>query len=173
MSALEQSCLLLSYDYTALRVIPVRQAFKLVFSDKAEIISECKDLLVRTVSKVFSVPSVIRLLNKFKLKFNVRLTRKNILIRDKHRCQYCGAEGTPATLTLDHVVPRCKGGKFTWQNIVTSCLDCNNKKGDRTVEEARFGFLYGPPSKLDMYEYIRCLLHTRLSSVPEWESFIS
>lgn len=173
MSNLNHSCLLLSYDYTALRVIPAKQAFKLIFSEKAEIVTEFADKVVMTVSRAFKLPAVVRLLNKFKLKFNVRLTRKNILIRDKYRCKYCGKEGTGNTLTLDHVLPRSRGGKFSWQNIVTACLDCNAKKGNRTPEESGMGVLGSKPDRLDMYEYIRCLLQSRLSSVPEWETFVS
>lgn len=172
MSHLDQACLLLSSDFTALRLIPVKQAFKLVFSEKAEIISEFKDKVVKTVSRVFSVPSVVRLLSKLKLRYHVRLTRKNILIRDDNSCRYCGKSGTPATLTLDHVIPRSRGGKFTWQNIVASCLDCNAKKGDRTPEEAGMGIIGGPPDKLEMFEYIRRLLKSRLKATPEWEVFI-
>lgn len=173
MSNLNHSCLLLSYDYTALRVIPVKQAFKLIFSDKAEIVSEFKDKVVKSVTRAFSIPSVIRLLNKFKLKFNVRLTRKNILIRDRNRCRYCGKEDSSAALTLDHVLPRSRGGKFSWENIVTCCLDCNARKGDRTPEEAGMKIIGGMPDRLDMYEYIRCLLKTRLSQSAEWEPFLS
>ena len=173
MSHLNHSCLLLSWDYTALRVIPVKQAFKLIFSDKAEVVQAFKDKVVKSVNRAFSVPAVIRLLNKLKLKFNVRLTRKNILIRDKFRCKYCGKEGTTSTLTLDHVLPRSKGGKFSWQNIVSACLDCNAKKGDRTPEEAGMKLIGGDPDRLDMFAYIKCLLKTRLNDVPEWESFVS
>jgi len=173
MSCLNHSCLLLSWDYTALRVIPVKQAFKLIFSDKAEVVTAFADKVVKSVNRAFNVPAVIRLLNKFKLKFNVRLTRKNILIRDKHCCRYCGKEGTSTTLTLDHVIPRSKGGKFSWQNIVASCLQCNAKKGDRTPEGAGMKILGGDPDRLDMFSYIRCLLSTRLGAVPEWEVFVS
>ena len=173
MSCLNHSCLLLSWDYTALRVIPVRQAFKLIFSDKAEIVRAFKDRVVKTVNRAFNVPAVIRLLGKFKLKFNVRLTRKNILIRDKFRCKYCGKEGTGSTLTLDHIIPRSRGGKFTWQNIVASCLECNAKKGDRTPEEAGMRIMGAAPDRLDMYAYIKCLLSTRLNGIPEWEAFVS
>lgn len=173
MSNINYSCLLLSSDWTALRVIDVKQAFKLIFSEKAEIVSEFKDKVVHTVSRVFNVPAVIRLLTRLKLKFNVRLTRKNIVIRDKYRCRYCGKEGTLSSLTLDHVIPRSKGGKFSWENIVASCLECNAKKGDRTPHEAGMSLLGGEPHRLDMFEYIQCLLRTRLGNIPEWEAFIA
>jgi 5-methylcytosine-specific restriction endonuclease McrA len=156
-----------------LRVIPVKQAFKLIFSDKAEVVRAFKDKVVKTVNRAFNIPAVIRLLGKFKLKFNVRLTRKNILIRDKFRCKYCGREGTTNTLTLDHIIPRSRGGKFSWQNIVSSCLECNAKKGDRTPEEAGMRILGAEPDRLEMYEYIRCLLTTRMRDIPEWEAFVS
>ena len=173
MTCLDHSCLLLSHDYTALRVIPVRQAFKLIFSAKVEVVSEFKDKLVKTVSRVFNAPSVVRLLSKFKLKYHVRLTRKNILIRDRHSCKYCGREFSTASLTLDHILPRSRGGKFSWQNIVACCLDCNAKKGDRLPDEAGMGILGSPPNRLEMFEYIRCLLKTRLRNTPEWETFIA
>lgn len=173
MNCLDQTCLLLSYDYAALRVIPVKQAFRLIFSDKAEVVKEFAGKFVKTVSRAFAVPAVVRLLSKFKLKFNVRLTRKNILIRDHYRCRYCGKEGTANSLTLDHIIPRSKGGRFTWDNITTSCVDCNSRKGDRTPEQAGMKIIGGPPSRLGMYEYIRCLLNSRLNRVPEWEVFVS
>jgi 5-methylcytosine-specific restriction endonuclease McrA len=172
MSDVNYSCLLLSSDWTALRVIGTKQAFKLIFTEKAEVISEFKDKLIRTVSRVFKAPAVIRLLTRLKLKFNVRLTRKNIVIRDRYRCRYCGNEGTLSSLTLDHVIPRSKGGKFTWENIVACCLDCNSKKGDRTPLAAGMSLLGGTPRRLDMFEYIQCLLRTRIGSIPEWEAFV-
>lgn len=172
MSHLNGSCLLLSSDYIAVKVIPVRQAFKLIFSDKAEVIKSFKDKVVRTVDRVFDVPAVIRLLTKLKLKLHVKLSRRNILIRDGYSCRYCGKSGTSGSLTIDHVVPRSRGGKFTWQNIVASCLSCNSLKGDRTPEEAGMKIIGGPPVRLDMFSYIRCLLNTRLKDIPEWEAFI-
>jgi 5-methylcytosine-specific restriction endonuclease McrA len=164
-------CLLLSYDYRALRLINWQQAFKLIFTEKAEIIKEFAEGSIKTVSQSFKVPAVIRLLKKFKLRTKVRLSRKNILIRDKFKCRYCGFKGTSSVLTLDHVVPRSRGGKFTWENIVTSCWDCNNVKGNRLPEEAGM-FIHGrPPHQMDVFEYIKLAFESR-ADVEEWQDFL-
>jgi 5-methylcytosine-specific restriction endonuclease McrA len=69
------------------------------------------------------------------------LSRKNILRRDGHRCQYCG---TSSNLTVDHMMPRSRGGEDTWENLVTACIKCNNKKGDRTPEESKLSLRIRP-----------------------------
>jgi len=164
-------CLLLSYDYQPLRYVDVKHAFRLIFANKADIIKEYKDRVIRTVSKIINAPAVIRLLGKFKLRFPIKLSRRNIFIRDKFMCQYCGKEGKPSDLTLDHITPRSRGGKFTWENIVTSCYACNTKKGDREPNEAGMGLLCGEPKRLETLEYLRkCLSYSRI--VPECEDFL-
>lgn len=164
-------CLLLSHDYQALRFIDWQQAFKLIFTDKAEIIKEFTDDVIRTVTKTFKVPAVIRLLRKFNLRTKVRLSRKNILIRDRHCCRYCGFKGTSSSLTLDHVVPKARGGKFTWENIVSSCWDCNNAKGDREPHEAGMTIHGRPPHRMDVFEYIKRAFQSR-ADVKEWQDFL-
>ena len=83
------------------------------------------------------VPSVIRLLEYRRIPHQTRaLSRKNILLRDRNTCQYCGEVLPSSELTLDHVVPRSRGGASTWENLVACCFACNNKKGDRTPQEA-------------------------------------
>ncbi len=72
----------------------------------------------------------------------VMLSRKNILRRDNHKCQYCGRSDLP--LTIDHVIPKSKGGQDTWENLVAACIKCNNKKGDRTFEEANMQLIRKP-----------------------------
>ncbi|MBN1638347.1 MAG: HNH endonuclease [Ignavibacteriales bacterium] len=83
----------------------------------------------------FSWPNVIRLNNFIKIPYKrIILSRKNILKRDGHKCVYCGRGDLQ--LTLDHIIPRSRGGGDTWENLVAACLKCNNKKGDRTPQEA-------------------------------------
>jgi len=98
---------------------------------------------VRSVSISYPWPSVIRL-NKFvKVPFKrVVLTRKNILRRDRYKCVYCGRSDLP--LTIDHVIPKARGGTDSWENLVSACTRCNNKKGDRTPEEADMPLLFKP-----------------------------
>lgn len=84
------------------------------------------------------LPSVVRLLSYRKVPGQTRtVSRKNIMIRDGHACQYCGKVLTTSALTLDHVQPKSRGGASTWENLVACCFPCNNKKGGRTPDEAR------------------------------------
>jgi|WetSurMetagenome_2_1015567.scaffolds.fasta_scaffold267513_3 5-methylcytosine-specific restriction endonuclease McrA len=172
MTSLDSPCLLLSHDYIPLKIINAKQCFKLLFTDKAAVIVEYADKIVRTVNKMLKIPAVIRLIHKFNLKFNIRLTRKNIFVRDRYRCQYCGQDGTASSLTLDHCTPRSKGGKFSWDNLVASCVTCNSKKGDRTPHEAGMPLMRGKPRRLELFEYIDFMMSQR-HWIPEWASFLS
>lgn len=126
---MSRKVLILNQDFTALTVCSVQKAFLLVFSDKAELVTEVKNQRLRTVTRHFPMPSVIRLNKYVNLphRNGVVLSRQNIFKRDGNACQYCGS---PKDLTLDHVTPRSKGGKSTWDNLVTACRPCNSKKGD-------------------------------------------
>jgi 5-methylcytosine-specific restriction endonuclease McrA len=126
--------LVLNQDYRALTLCASTRAFLLVYSDKAELVSDSKDEYFRTVSSSYNIPSVIRLRNYVHLPFKgVVLSRHNIFRRDGNRCQYCGSS---SDLTLDHVIPRSRKGGSTWDNLVAACRNCNAKKGDLTPEEA-------------------------------------
>src|ERR1700733_2473754 len=94
---------------------------------------------VHSSAKAHRVPSVIRLLAYRHIPQQSRaLSRKNILLRDRNTCQFCGRIFPGSELTLDHVVPRSRGGRSSWENLVACCYNCNNSKGDRTPEEAGF-----------------------------------
>ena len=91
---------------------------------------------IHSVSKSFPWPSVVRLNDYIKVPYKkIILTRRNILKRDGHKCGYCGRADLP--LTIDHVVPKSKGGDDSWENLVAACLPCNNRKGNRSPEEAK------------------------------------
>ena len=129
--------LLLSQSYEPIKVISWQRAFTLLTLGKVEVLEEY-DHDVRTVSLILKVPAVVRLLQAFRRhKKPVKFSRVNIYARDKYRCQYCGAKPPISDLTYDHVVPRSKGGRTTWSNIVTCCYDCNREKANRTPEQAR------------------------------------
>ena len=126
--------LVLNQDYSALTVCSVEKAFVLVFLDKAEMVSQSQTAYLRTISSTYPMPSIIRLHRYVQLPYRgVILTRQNIFKRDGHRCQYCG---THEDLTLDHVMPKSRGGKSSWDNLVAACKRCNARKGDYTPEEA-------------------------------------
>ncbi|MCF0057725.1 HNH endonuclease [Dyadobacter sp. CY356] len=126
--------LVLNQDYSALSVCTVPKAFLLVYLNKAELLAESPTHFLRTVRDNYPMPVVIRLNSYIHLPYRgVVMTRHNIFKRDGNRCQYCG---THDHLTLDHVMPKSRGGKTTWDNLATACKRCNSKKGDYTPEEA-------------------------------------
>jgi len=91
---------------------------------------------VRSVTFVMKMPAVIRLLRRITRKRCVKFSRMNVLVRDNFKCQYCGRRLPTRKLNYDHVVPKSQGGRTTWQNIVTSCIPCNDRKAGRTPEQA-------------------------------------
>ena len=134
--------LLLNSNYEPLNVCNLPRAFRLVFGDKAEVI-EFDHQEIRTPRQSFRAPSVIRLQHQVRRpRPRVRLTRREVFVRDRHTCQYCGRQS--GDLTLDHIVPRHRGGAHTWDNLVTACKSCNHRKGGKTLDESRLR-LQRPP----------------------------
>lgn len=141
-----ETCLLLNAGFEPLRVVDWRRAFCLVFQDKVEILEE-HTTVVRSVSSQFRLPAVIRLRRWVNLKRRppiIRFSRSNIYLRDEYTCQYCAKKFTERQLTLDHVLPVVRGGRKNWENIVTACMPCNQRKGDRTPEEMGHKLLRTP-----------------------------
>lgn len=158
--------LVLNQDYSPLTVCSVQRAILLVFLNKAELLSEAVNLSLRTVSRVYPLPAVIRVFRYVNLPYRgVALTRNNIFKRDKHECQYCG---TYKDLTIDHVIPQSKGGKASWYNLVAACKRCNARKGDKSPEEAGM-FLRTKPMKPS---YGLFLKEFSESKYREWEPFL-
>jgi 5-methylcytosine-specific restriction endonuclease McrA len=128
--------LVLNATFEPIHVTGVRRALVLTLKGVAQV-EEINHSEVHSPSRTLKVPSVIRLLSYRHIPQQTRaLSRKNILLRDHNTCQFCGRMLPAAQLTLDHVVPRSRGGRSCWENLVASCYNCNNRKGDRTPEEA-------------------------------------
>src|SRR6266571_1813901 len=129
-----QQVLVLNASFEPLNVCTVRRAHVLLYKGKAEVI-EHLDQPLRSATGSFVWPHVIRLLNYVRVPRAIqrKISRRALFARDGWRCVYCGT--TNGRLTLDHVVPRSKGGESVWENVVTSCATCNHKKGNRTPEE--------------------------------------
>jgi|LakMenE01Jun11ns_1017448.scaffolds.fasta_scaffold9921106_8 5-methylcytosine-specific restriction endonuclease McrA len=147
-----EKVLVLNNDYTPLNVTTLKRGFKLVYKGKAEIIfSDDNNPIVSTV-KTFRRPTIIRLIRYIFLPYKkVPLSRYNIFRRDEHKCVYCG---TSKNLTLDHVLPKSRGGENTWKNLVTCCGECNLNKGDKTPEESNMIMLRKPytPTYIEFVE---------------------
>lgn len=131
---MKRNVLVLNQDYSPFTVCTVQRAFLLVFLSKAELLSDAINQSLRTVTTSYPMPAVIRLHQYIHIPYRgVVLTRQNIFKRDEFKCQYCGSI---KDLTLDHVIPRSRGGKSTWKNLITACKFCNAKKGNFTPQEA-------------------------------------
>lgn len=158
--------LVLNASYEPLNITSWRRAVVLLIKGKAEQLENNERLIYAD----FPLPSVIRLRYYVRVPYKeIPLTRRNILERDRHTCQYCYYKGEQ--LTLDHVVPRSRGGGDTWENLVTACVRCNVKKGNRTPKEAQMHLRYQPrrPYSSLQFELVK---HTRGNLNQEWRKYI-
>jgi len=134
--ALLAPVLVLNASYEPINVCAARRALVLVLKGVA-MTEEENGHFLHAARIAMRVPSVIRLLEYRRIPHQSRaLSRKNILLRDRNTCQFCGHALPASELTLDHVMPRSRGGRSSWENLVACCYGCNNRKGDRTPEEA-------------------------------------
>jgi 5-methylcytosine-specific restriction endonuclease McrA len=138
-----QQVLVLNASYEPLNVTTVRRAHVLVFKGKAEVIEEL-DQPLHSATDTYPWPHVIRLVAYVRVPRAVqrKISRRALFARDGWRCVYCGS--TAGRLTLDHVIPRSRGGESIWENVVTACAPCNHQKGNRTLEEARMELVHPP-----------------------------
>jgi 5-methylcytosine-specific restriction endonuclease McrA len=160
--------LLLSAMYEPMATISWRKAITLLTLGKVEVIEE-HDRDVRSISLVIKLPSVVRLIQRFRRhKQRVRFSKQNLFARDRWTCQYCGQRETIDRLTQDHVVPRSLGGKTSWENVVTCCPDCNGRKANRTPEQA--GMRLGTqPRRPDWVPIL--VVRIGEGAPPEWRSY--
>ena len=194
--ALLANVLVLNRFYMAVHVIGVRRAFGLLYREVAEVISVeegqyanydfaswlllCEmrgrergagEDWIRSVRCEIQVPRVIRLLRYDRVpRHSLRFSRRNLLARDQHCCQYCGVSLPPSQLSLDHVIPRSRGGETNWENVVCSCIDCNTRKGGRTPQEARMRLLQMPTKPRRDPVLVRKLGNPKYAS---WRTFLA
>lgn len=142
-SVLARNVLVLNQNYEPLSVCTVRRAALMLFLGKAEMIEKHDGVRLRSVSTSVAVPSVVRLWAYARIpRKRIILTRKNIIKRDGGQCMYCGRKDGP--MTVDHVIPKKFGGTDSWENLVSACMECNNRKGNRTPEQAKLRLLRTP-----------------------------
>jgi 5-methylcytosine-specific restriction endonuclease McrA len=164
------SVLVLNSCYEPLHTISMQKAICLIVKGVAEI-QKSTDKVWRSVNAEFVLPSVIRLLAFTKLpKRTTRLGKRNIIIRDNHTCQYCLKVFSTNALTLDHIIPKAKGGTSKWDNLVAACKKCNTKKADKTPQEAGL-VLAKKPGPMTCHSRTN-ILRTIAQSNPDWSEFI-
>jgi 5-methylcytosine-specific restriction endonuclease McrA len=137
--------LLLNASYQALNFITDKKAIKLIVKDKVETISTWDNQYLTWSSGSIKHPSIVRLKNHVKRNyFNANFSRPSLIKRDHSTCQYCCNKLFASQITIDHVIPKSQGGPTSFTNCVVCCHSCNNKKGDRTPEQANFTLLKKP-----------------------------
>jgi 5-methylcytosine-specific restriction endonuclease McrA len=126
----------LNASYEPLHVVSLRRAIVLLLKDKAEVV-EAAQRTFNALHHAYPVPLVIRLVTYVRIphRLTLPLNRRNVFIRDEFTCQYCSRQPGRVHLTMDHVIPRSRGGGFSWENIVTACASCNQRKGNRLPKE--------------------------------------
>lgn len=158
--------LVLNAGYEPLGVVSFKRALVLVLNGKARILVRDDEHPVLGIAGAFDRPAVILLTRYVRVPLNrmMPVSRRGVLRRDAQRCGYCGASAT----TIDHVQPRSRGGKDTWENLVACCLRCNNVKGDRTPEEMGWALRVAPR----MPHVSGWTVKGAERVEPEWESFL-
>ncbi|RME79465.1 MAG: HNH endonuclease, partial [Chloroflexi bacterium] len=161
--------LVLNATYEPLSVVSVKRAIVLLLKEKAEIV-EAAEASLRSERLSLPVPLVIRLVYFVKIprRISLPVTRRGVLSRDHYTCQYCGSAPPRKDLTVDHVLPRSRGGKTTWENVVTACQKCNGKKGNRTPAEANMRLLSEPRRP----RYLAIAALTSLETREAWNKYL-
>jgi 5-methylcytosine-specific restriction endonuclease McrA len=195
--ALESSVLVLNRLYLAIHVVSAYRAFCLLSKNVAEVVdfedgqfvsydfASWQELSeyrarhfqqvdgdwVRTVKRTIQVPRIIRLLYYDRIpRTSVKFNRRNIFARDNNTCQYCGRRFPTSELSLDHVIPRSRGGESTWENVVCACLECNVRKGGRTPKEAGMTLIRKPEKPKRSPILAQKLTQAKYQS---WKAFLS
>jgi 5-methylcytosine-specific restriction endonuclease McrA len=163
----DEPVLLLNANFEPLNVCTMRRAVGLMMTGKAELLLNGRGV-IRTTSSSLLRPSILRLAYMVhRPRQRVKLTKREIFRRDNHTCQYCGHKSSNPT--IDHVMPRHRGGQHTWSNLVTACPACNRKKGGRTPQEAGMRLIRAPqephPSALYLFGHY-------LKDNEEWQIYI-
>lgn len=162
--------LLLNKECEPLNITSWRRAFVLLIKGKAEYIEKLNEIEDYIKVGEYYIPKTIKLTYEMAIpELELPFSRENIFIRDSYICQYCGEKFEKEELTLDHVFPKSRGGKTDWNNIVSCCKKCNQKKADRTPEEAGMPLLHSPEKPEDFWVFE----FTKKNTIDEryWEEY--
>ena len=165
---MSKQVLVLNASYEPLSLVSVRRAIVLLLREKAELLEVTQQIL-RSTNRSMPVPLVIRLVHYVRLPHRkVPSTRSAVMLRDAYTCQYCGDMPGRNHLTVDHVIPRSRGGSHDWDNLVTACTRCNQRKGSLTPDEAKMQLVRKPfePS------YVALVLLSNPVAAARWEHLV-
>jgi 5-methylcytosine-specific restriction endonuclease McrA len=168
MEVLLRRVLLLNATYEPMTTLGLHRAVCLVLGEKADVVhDDVSGALLHAASVALAVPSVIRLRRYVRVPYRHRvpLTRAALMRRDDYRCGYCGRRAE----TIDHVVPRSRGGKHTWENCVASCMTCNHRKADRLLEELGWTLHAAPVVPRGMHWR---LIGAQHDGDPQWAAYL-
>ncbi len=161
--------LVLNQNYEPLNVCSWKRAITLLFLEKAVAVERDGRIITSATTSV-RLPTVVRLNYHVKRPLpEIRVSRSSIMARDNYACQYCGKRGK--TLTIDHVLPKDRGGSNAWENIVACCTECNNKKGNHTPSEARMK-LIKEPTRPRFIPYLNYPTFRQAVKCPEWRDYL-
>ncbi len=163
-----QDVLVLNQNYEPLNVCHTHRAVVLLISGKAEIVVDSRGYILTPTAK-FPRPSVIRLAHQVhRARPHLKLSRRAVFRRDNFTCQYCGIQSNH--LTIDHIIPRSRGGLHTWENVVSACPPCNRHKGGKTLDEVHMTLHHkaAQPSATT-----RALFGHYLNEYRDWEPFLT
>ena len=163
--------LVLNRDWQPLSRVPLstiswQEAFRLCYQQKAKPI-EFYDDIVHTSTEAFPVPSVIVLEDYKKINHIARLSKFNVKLRDGFKCSFCNIRHSPRSSTVDHVIPKARGGKSTWENLVTACKPCNSRKADKTNMKPNF-----KPYRPTYYELAKKMQEYKGVTNTTWKRFV-
>ncbi|MBT8340134.1 MAG: HNH endonuclease [Desulfatitalea sp.] len=152
-----EQCILLNADYSFMNVVDWRRALRLVVKEKVTVLSYSERFIQGVEGMRIRVPAVMKLIKLIRSVYrtHVPFSKRNVLIRDNFTCGYCASQG--GRMTIDHIVPRSRGGPSTFENCVCCCRTCNTRKGSRTPHEARM-YLKRRPQHPTIYEFLRLRL---------------
>ena len=165
--------LVLNSDLRPLSVIDWERAISLVFANKVELLHNHEAKVVRSANREWGIPSVIKVKRWVKVRtMSLRFNKKNVFVRDNFICQYCFTPLKAKETTLDHIIPKSRGGTTNWRNVTTCCIPCNQYKSNRTPQEANMTLMRQPfiPKGLTMENLLDMIIDNE--TPPEWRFYL-
>ena len=164
--------LVLDVSYRPWQCVSWQEAIVWILERVVEVVDEHPDKYIRTPSWQINMPSVVRFLKPVPRKKAVKFSRQNVYLRDQGKCQYCGSRVPRSDFTYEHVIPRAQGGTTCWENVVVSCVPCNQMKGGRTPEQAKMRLLSRPVKPKKLPDITHLTMVHRPGMPESWKSYM-